>query len=479
MVEHLPGEELGLGVGFDEELGHVVITYISDGSAADRCGQLQVLDPLVSINGQTVDRTSDFRAILSASSAGDPVELKILVNAHHEGEESEEAKGHGGSEFSTAAPLVGAMQQDVPESAEPLISGLMKWMSKLPHALTRIGSQRKAGGEQGAAPLHQIPKPPKALTRKGSQRKAETKQGAAPSQQKSRQGAPSAEELIDGLLPCPQATWHWPTTNAGERVLVIGMGGGCDVFAAMAVARQLEAKAKAGSTILFGSAIGTRAIGHDLEHVALHLWSCLDTVRALEREEEAYGSTLLEQSCPRGAEGSPYILMLPGSSAKSSITGDDDVGEAGESAMRANIAAVHDALDTLRITSLVAVDTGGDSLTGGKEFANSDPEWSHDRQVLHALTSTGMPLTHLILGPGCERNLSGIHKSTFHLSCRSCFCSKMTTCCNFSFICGLLEIQLLVPSRLLDNNLFPWVNLTVALRERLQLFGTACFEIHL
>ena len=77
MVEHLPGEELGLGVGFDEELGHVVITYISDGSAADRCGQLQVLDPLVSINGQTVDRTSDFRAILSASSAGDPVELKI------------------------------------------------------------------------------------------------------------------------------------------------------------------------------------------------------------------------------------------------------------------------------------------------------------------------------------------------------------------------------------------------------------------
>jgi len=77
---------------------------------------------------------------------------------------------------------------------------------------------------------------------------------------------------------------------------------------------------------------------------------------------------------------------------------------------RANSSAMRACLTALEIDYVLAVDCGGDSLTGGLDFEASNGldavEMGRDRQVLTALHSSGVPFTHLVLGPGCDAESS-------------------------------------------------------------------------
>ena len=67
----------------------------------------------------------------------------------------------------------------------------------------------------------------------------------------------AAAALYDGLLPRAMPQFTLPQLSPGERALVVGMGGGCDVFAATALARKWKAQHQSSpeTTVLFANCI--------------------------------------------------------------------------------------------------------------------------------------------------------------------------------------------------------------------------------
>ena len=88
-LERTAGQDLGLGLGFDVEKQCIVITSITPGSIAEQSGQLRVLDPILSINGEAVSDSSDFAALLSSDTVTS-VDLEIVISEEEEDEEGEE-----------------------------------------------------------------------------------------------------------------------------------------------------------------------------------------------------------------------------------------------------------------------------------------------------------------------------------------------------------------------------------------------------
>jgi len=199
--------------------------------------------------------------------------------------------------------------------------------------------------------------------------------------------------LYDGLLPRGLPRFAFPALCPSSRALVLGMGGGCDVFAASALARLWATGAPEGARVAFATCIGARPLPPDHEPLAECLFRLPPEVVPLEPGDEAYGTTRLELSVPRGDDGSPLLFIVP-KDGKSGIPLED--------VTTTNSAAIGEALRTLGTTSVVAVDLGGDSLTGGVDFAGGNAEFGRDRQVLRALEASGVPFVHLVLGPGCD-----------------------------------------------------------------------------
>ena len=76
--------------------------------------------------------------------------------------------------------------------------------------------------------------------------------------------------------------------------------------------------------------------------------------------DEGYGSTRTECSVdPRGPEGAPFLFVVPK---------DGKSGLSIEEVTKANGDAIASALKALRVDQALAVDLGGDSLTGGLDF---------------------------------------------------------------------------------------------------------------
>ena len=69
--------------------------------------------------------------------------------------------------------------------------------------------------------------------------------------------------LYDGLLPRPLQNFPLPPLSASSRAIVIGMGGGCDVFAATALGRLWQSQSPEGATVLFANCIGARPLPDD------------------------------------------------------------------------------------------------------------------------------------------------------------------------------------------------------------------------
>ncbi len=208
---------------------------------------------------------------------------------------------------------------------------------------------------------------------------------------------------LHGLLPRPRASYDaLPALKPMERVLVLGAGGGCDVFAAAEFARALKAAAAphdassdAGPTVLYANCVGERPLEH-LDRQLDHLFLVPPARTPLDGTTEAYGTTLLEESCPRGDEGSPYVIRLPAKGGQ---------GLSVAEVTTANSRAVHDSLQFLRVDRVFAVDCGGDGLTGGVDFAES-VELGRDRQVHHALASSGLAYQQIVVSPGCDAESS-------------------------------------------------------------------------
>jgi hypothetical protein len=201
--------------------------------------------------------------------------------------------------------------------------------------------------------------------------------------------------LYDGLLPRPLQNFPLPPLSASSRAIVIGMGGGCDVFAATALGRLWQSQSPEGATVLFANCIGARPLPDDHEPIVPNaLYKIPATPVALVPGDEGYGSTRTECSVdPRGPEGAPFLFVVPK---------DGKSGLSIEEVTKANGDAIASALKALRIDQALAVDLGGDSLTGGLDFEGGSFEFGRDRQVLHALGASGVPFSQIVFGPGCD-----------------------------------------------------------------------------
>jgi len=214
--------------------------------------------------------------------------------------------------------------------------------------------------------------------------------------------------LFDGLLPRVLPAYAPPALRPGERGLVLGMGGGCDVFAAWAVAREWQAAAGSAGEVLFGNACAPRHVGRTkaerpeaaLEEILPNLYRSGAVLPLILPGDGAYGTLKLELSLP-----SPYVFAVP----HGDVRGDDDLTKldpmAAEAANGVWLAGCLAALGP--VTHVVAVDCGGDSLTGGVDFLpGGSMEMGRDRQVLHALGANGVSFDHMVLGPGCDAESS-------------------------------------------------------------------------
>ena len=117
---------------------------------------------------------------------------------------------------------------------------------------------------------------------------------------------------------------------------------------------------------MFANSIGKRSLSKAHKQLAPNLYAVPPDLVPLKPGQEAYGTTLLEQSVPRGPEGSPLLFVVP----HGGVRGGDQVTEDDVARLTAaNSAAVHEALRALRVSEVLAVDCGGDVLTGGLDFA--------------------------------------------------------------------------------------------------------------
>ena len=121
----------------------------------------------------------------------------------------------------------------------------------------------------------------------------------------------ASDAFYDGLLPRALPTFSLPVLKSTERGLVIGMGGGCDVLGALAVAQAWQQVSEPGATIIFGNCVSPRPMPEDFVQLGPHLWRCPAEVVPLQPADGAYGSARIEQSLPRGAEGSPLLFIIP------------------------------------------------------------------------------------------------------------------------------------------------------------------------
>jgi len=204
------------------------------------------------------------------------------------------------------------------------------------------------------------------------------------------------------------------------RILVIGIGGGCDIFSAYAVCLSLSKIFGQDHDILYANTKSVSFLKSDLdghEKVTEELYKVPPKQIILDKgcDESCYGTSKLTQSLPRHSNGSPYILVLPTESKDTVI------------ATRENEAAMKKAFEILKTDFIIGVDTGGDSITGGLDWDGS-VELGRDLQMQNAIVKSGILNLILAFGPGSdgESSIKVMNESVTEVEKQGCFLGAFT-----------------------------------------------------
>lgn len=190
-------------------------------------------------------------------------------------------------------------------------------------------------------------------------------------------------------------------------------------------------------TAHFGNCISPRKLdGHP--RVSPHIYGVPAHGVPIDPSVTNYGTTLTEQSLPAGpfvsggegwdgVEGSdlvsPILCVVP------CKTGNPD------ECTVTNKGALVPELQSLGFDWVVGIDAGGDSLTGGIDFqAGGSPELGRDRQMLHVLSATGIPFTHLVVAPCCDGESEQVEMQ-----------KALETCAKEGQVQGVFGIESLIP----------------------------------
>jgi hypothetical protein len=158
----------------------------------------------------------------------------------------------------------------------------------------------------------------------------------------------------------------------GRKVLIVGVGGGCDIISAYAVSRLLP------EALAWVAAYGNTKKRQDnaIEPISAHVFRLTDAVTPITAGRRTHGTVTIDCSVPRGPGGCPFIFLLP---------------------QHVDEAAVADEVVALGFDVILGVDTGGDSIVG-----DPDRGASRDKRMLRVLRRTGLPLFHAVLAPGSD-----------------------------------------------------------------------------
>jgi hypothetical protein len=159
---------------------------------------------------------------------------------------------------------------------------------------------------------------------------------------------------------------------AGRKVLVLGLGGGCDIILAYAVARALPNSARA---VIYANT--KRAVEHDAERLSEHVYRLPGNAHTPLRKGRTHGSTTIDRSVPRGDENCPLIFVLRRQATESQLANE---------------------IKALGLDLIFGIDTGGDSLV---EVAKSGDD-DRDKRMLRVLEQTAVPLYHIVAAPGSD-----------------------------------------------------------------------------
>jgi len=191
----------------------------------------------------------------------------------------------------------------------------------------------------------------------------------------------------------------------GKTVLVVGLGGGCDVISAYCMAKYI--KEFSPKKVLYGNTIGPRTIP-DAQELYPNVFSFSTPPIPLDTScvQPYWGTVRIEQSLPQDGEGSPFLFVVP----------HREGGSIHEITQRNKHALKH-IVEMEKWDLIIGVDAGGDSLTGGIDF-KAHPALGRDRQMLTVLSSLGIEFWHLLIAPCCDGETSREEMDRFlQLSC--------------------------------------------------------------
>ncbi len=174
-----------------------------------------------------------------------------------------------------------------------------------------------------------------------------------------------------------------PQALAGQRVLVVGIGGGADAIAAYGLARYLQ------QTVGCDAHYGITVSGRDMSAVieALRAGGAVDAhphIWLLSGEPQPVGavapdddSIAIARSLPHDGASGPLAIILPHHDAD---------------AKRALV----ESIDRLAVSHIIAVDAGGTTLMPQPDTADQQ------HRMLRVLRRATAPLTHAVVGPGAS-----------------------------------------------------------------------------
>lgn len=177
---------------------------------------------------------------------------------------------------------------------------------------------------------------------------------------------------LDGF---PQAAFDWNRIR-GQRVLVLGIGGGCDIVTAHALSTLVPREP--GCKVFLGNTKGNRRFQTGLIRESDHVFRLPPPGTRVEAQETGwqFGTAKIDLAVPRGDDGITYMFQAPKKS-----------DEAEQLVME---------IRRLGLDFIVAVDTGGDVLkpVGDKP--------GRDQRMWRIVQRTGIPALLAVVAPGVD-----------------------------------------------------------------------------
>jgi hypothetical protein len=158
----------------------------------------------------------------------------------------------------------------------------------------------------------------------------------------------------------------------GKNVLILGLGGGCDIFSAYVVKKHIEDMGT--KKIIYGNS--HTKVHDDMKKLSPLIGRVGDTIIDL-GDNPFFSHINLEKSTPRGDDGCPFIFCLPS---------------------EAHVPQLAHEIQKLGFDYILAVDTGCDSIASS-EYSG---KFGLDAFMMKVIEQTKIPTTLIILGPGCD-----------------------------------------------------------------------------